>query len=566
MVICPKCLKGFHARANFCPSCNVALQKAAESDTGTSPGQPAPAEVVIPPAIPASPPIAVKEVVVALDTPPRAAPEPPEQAPLSDAARLAATDTAGSAAKAAESASAEVGAALEELKEFVTLSRRNTFELAANLNRVYVEGTGVILTFRLTGGHAGPLQHVHLKVSSDKALVIAVEHQITRVDPGCQEEIMLEAELAPSSRGERMLTCEIAFTQLGRRKVMRGTLRLRILKEPSETNLKIDLSNIGNQVVTGESNAGLGGEQHSNLQIKDLVDFSKIKTLNDLLSAELPDQMVTILLRQISDEPTGARMIAPPFLKRVQQGRVLTLDPGGGAPVLRLTARPQFAIGRQRDACDLITWFLPRDPENDEFTRGMSKTHVVAAATNQGIFFRTLPETNGATLSTPERSRKLRTDEPGEKFEEFARLSMSAGPGVFYTVDMHHHEAEGSVPPAADNDSLWPGPGVEETFATGCVVLRPVQHAPAFRHCIWLFTEAAFGSDEGLPLYIPDPSLASIQGRIHHYRGCFWVENSAPAAAVRVEGTLLRVGELAPLCSGMKLRLGKMDFCAQVED
>jgi hypothetical protein len=40
----------------------------------------------------------------------------------------------------------------------------------------------------------------------------------------------------------------------------------------------------------------------------------------------------------------------------------------------------------------------------------------------------------------------------------------------------------------------------------------------------------------------------------------------APAAVVRVEGTLLRVGELAPLCSGMKLRLGKMDFCAQVED
>jgi hypothetical protein len=586
MIVCPKCLKGYHPKVNFCPLCNIPLPKAgtegvpaasafattiplraaAAAETAPASPQPTPAPVAPPP--PQAAQIPSEPVPEKKPGPtPSVSFQHLKESAATDAGRLEKTDTRPPAEEM-DTARAEVAAAMEELKEaagLVTMSRRHSLELVANLNRIFVEGTGVILTFRLTGGTAGPLKDVHLKVSSDKALVQAVDHRATWIEPGQPEEIMIEAELAPNSRGERMLNCEVAFSQLGRRKVMRGMLRLRILKEPSETNLKIDLSNIGNQVVTGESNAGLGGEQHSNLQIKDLVDFSKIKTLNDLLSAELPDQWTGISLRQVSDEPTGARMIASPFLKKVQEGGVLTLEAGGDAPGLRFTARPQFVFGRQRDVCDLVTWFLPRSPENDEFTRSMSKVHVFAAASAQGIFFRTPPETNGATLSTPERSRKLRTLEPGEKFEEFARLSMSAGPGVSFTVDILHHEAEGSVPPTADNDALWPGPPVEEKFATGCIVLRPVHRPPAFRNCLWLFTEAAFGSDEGLPLYIPDPGLASVQGRIHHYRGCFWVENSAPGNAVSVDGTVLRPGELAPLCTGMKVRLGKMEFTARVE-
>lgn len=468
------------------------------------------------------------------------------------------------------SAQSELAAAMGEVRATTgsnAMARSQGAGLVANVNRILVEGTGVVLTFRLEALAQEPLTDVQFQISSEKALVHSVEDRVPIIEHDFPAELMLELELAPNCRGERMLNCLVSYTQLGRRKVMKGVLRVRILKEPSGTNLSIDLSNIGNQVVTGESNAGLGAEHRSDLRISELVDLSKIKTLNDLLGAELPDNLVHIDLRQVSDEPTGSRMIAAPFLRKVQEGTVLTLEsPAEEVLPLRLVARPQFVFGRQRDVCDVITWFLPRNPRNDEHTRSMSKVHVVATATPKGIFLRSRNETNGSSLSVPDGSVKVDTSEPGVRFENYGRLVMSAGPGVNYVMDMNHQSAEGSMLPVADNGRLWPGPGMEPKPVSGCVVMRPRGRDPVFRNCIWLFTEVSFGSDESLPIYVPDSELASVQGRIHHYRGCFWIENSAEGGIVQVDGVRLRPGELAPLCSGMRLKLGtKMDVIARVE-
>jgi len=443
---------------------------------------------------------------------------------------------------------------------------RQAAELSINLNRILIEGTGTTLEMKFQCTTSDPLQEVKVQFKSDKALRHPVEESFPIVEQGHPVQQLVEIDFFDRCLGVRLLTCFVTYTQLGRRKSMKGQVPITILKEPAAGNFHLELSNIGNQHISSDgSNAGLGSEHQSSLCLKELVDFGSIRNVNDLLSATLPDNVIAVPLRQTGDVPTGERIISQAFLKKVQPGTVLMLEPVGGIAgtlPLRLTARTQFLFGRQRDSCDLATWFLPRSPENDELTRCMSKIHLAAFAMDEGIFLRRQPGVASVSLS----GVSVGEAEPGTRLQEYGRLSMQAVPGANFVVDMLHHAADGSEPPAAENAHLWPGPAVEAKPAvTGCVICRPVDRRAAFRNCVWLFTEAAFGSGERNPLYLPDSGLASIQGRIHHYRGCFWVENSADTGSVRVEGQRLRSGELAPLCSGMIVKLGGVEFTVGVE-
>jgi hypothetical protein len=454
---------------------------------------------------------------------------------------------------------------LEEIKEgtvYVTQAPQQPVKLELNLNRVWVEGAGVVLSTRLSCMAQDPLLDVCLQVSSEKALVAPKEERVTQIEHGDPADLSLELDLAERSMGMRNLNWQIAFTFLGRRKTMKGQVCVTILREPSSTNLRFDLSNIGNQVVNGASNAGLGSENRSELRLSELVDFSKIRTLNDLLGAELPTNLVAVPLRQISDEPTGARLIPPAFLKRSQEAFVLTLESSDTEVLpLRLVARSQFLFGRNRNACDLITWFLPRGKDHDSYTGSLGQVTAFATVDALGIHFRNRKKEYLCSLD----ETSLGIEEPGMPFTDQGRLSLVAIPGVSYQVDMQLHPAEGSAPPAAENGRFWSGPGVETKPATGCVVMRPVSWPVAFRNCIWLFTEAAFGSGADVPVHVPGAELSTVQGRIHHYRSCFWLENSAETGTVRVEGQRLRPGDLVPLCNGMKIQLGKLEFTARLE-
>ena len=59
--------------------------------------------------------------------------------------------------------------------------------------------------------------------------------------------------------------------------------------------------------------------------------------------------------------------------------------------------------------------------------------------------------------------------------------------------------------------------------------------------------------------------LAEIQGRFHHYRGCFWLENLAENGVVRVDNHSLHPGEIVPLATGQQVTLGSRIFRLKVE-
>lgn len=596
MILCPQCLKSYHPKVNFCPVCNIPLPKvmqggavdATEAGATTLPVKDGRIVSTATPLTPV-PPAPERERAAAqpavVETAPQSAPTPaaaeiPSPVSKRAAAQANAFSMPGSSDRLAKADTVHIGSLGHEVKQEVasalqdaqaamahaTIPPHHPLELTINLNRILIEGTGTTLEMKLQCTSADPLLDVHVQLQSEKALRHPFEERFHIVEHGQPVEEFAEMDFLDRCMGVRLLNCHITYTQLGRRKSMKGQLQITILKQPATGNFHLELSNIGNQIINSDgSNAGLGSEHQSSLCLKELVDFGSIRDVNDLLSVTLPDNYIRIALRQTGDVPTGARTIASAFLKKVQEGTVLTLEPvgaAGGAQPLRLTARSQFLFGRQRDACDLVTWFMPRSPENDELTRCMSKVHVAAFARESGIFLRRQPGVASVTLS----GALVGESEPGAPLVEYGRLSMQAVPGANFVVDMLHHAAVGSSPPAAENARLWPGPAVnEKPAATGCIICRPVERSAAFRNCLWLFTEAAFGSGEENPLYLPDAGLASVQGRMHHYRSCFWIENSADTGTVRVEGLRLRSGELAPLCTGMVISLGENEFRIQVE-
>lgn len=606
MVICPSCQKPLHPRMNFCPSCQAVIPRNLEGSTepagpGAAPPTDPEAETLpmgAPPPLPPDPaggeardgeasgrPAAARDAETQTETKTQVQTEPqtettPASAPRGAAGpepteppsgRLGWTDTAHPRTAVAGEVARELAAGEAEVPP--TLSAREFVRLEINFNRVLVEGAAATLDVRLSAMTLEPLLDVRLEIESKRALAESIGERLPALEPGRPALLTGEFEIAERSKGTRLLTCRTTFTQLGRRRTFEGKVPATILAEPTGTNVSLSLSEIGNQVVHGDGgNAGLGAENRSDVKLHDLVDFSKITTLNDLLGARLPDNWVTVPWRQIADEPTGARFIAPAFLRTVPPARVLTLTPveadgrelPGGLP-LRLVARAEFLIGRRRDACDLVAWFLPRDEDNDQLTRGISKVQVIGTAGAGGIAFQVCPDTNGAYFN----GEALEIDGGDAVLRDQARLSLGASPGKRYRIDLQHYPAEGSPAPEAENHRFWPGPGPEEKPVTGCVVLRPAECPPAFRRCLWLFTEADFGSGEGNPITLPDSGLASSQGLFHHYRGCFWIENSADGrdtAAVRVNGQRLRAGELAPLADGITLELGAARFRVELTE
>ena len=99
------------------------------------------------------------------------------------------------------------------------------------------------------------------------------------------------------------------------------------------------------------------------------------------------------------------------------------------------------------------------------------------------------------------------------------------------------------------NISLWAGPEGQIKTARGAVRFCPINTELAHHDAVWLFTDAAFGTSRSNPIVLDVPGLAEIQGRFHHHRGCFWLENRAANKAVSVNSQVLNPNEIVPLNS-----------------
>ena len=255
------------------------------------------------------------------------------------------------------------------------------------------------------------------------------------------------------------------------------------------------------------------------------------------------------------------------FLKLPQFGHRLRLVPERADTVreLWLVSGPEFKIGKNHTApdnnheneSDWISWFWPRNPENDEKTRQISRVHVVLGWLDAGL--------------TGVRDNRSKA---GSFFDGIPLASNDwmpiKGPGQLrigaeYAMDLKIHPSALNGEPLVKNLKSLPGlPQPVDLPVRGAITLRPTACPPPFRESYWVLTDATFGTGEANPIQLPYEGLAPVQGRFHHFRGCFWLEAMAPNEALQVNRSVLHPGELVPMMTDQTIRIGPNTFKVSV--
>lgn len=255
------------------------------------------------------------------------------------------------------------------------------------------------------------------------------------------------------------------------------------------------------------------------------------------------------------------------FLKLPQFGQRLRLVPERADTVreLWLVSGPEFKVGKNHTApdgnreneSDWIAWFWPRNPENDEKTRQISRVHVILGWLDAGL-----------AGARDNRSKA------GSFFDGIPLASNDwmpiKGPGQLrlgadYLLDLKLFPSALGGEPSVKNLKSLPGlPQPVEVPVRGAIALRPTACPPSFRESYWVLTDATFGTADTNPIHLAYDGLAPVQGRFHHFRGCFWLEAIAANEALQVNRSVLHPGELVPMMTDQSIRIGPNTFKVSV--
>jgi hypothetical protein len=438
------------------------------------------------------------------------------------------------------------------------------FSIWLNLPHALVAGYASTLVFRVKNESVTPMENAELYVSS-RGLSGEAVSRVRRLAAGAKSEVLLEVEAARS--GHFVLQVAASWDQGGQRYAYRGQHPLRIYKSPENSNIVINIGDIQSN-TGGGANQALGAE-YGDVHISNLIERGAIKTLNDLLDLELPENFQRIELEldyEVSRLDTGFRgaagsglRIPPSLLATVQPATSCLFEITAGEPPpipFRLTARSQFRLGRSRADADFIAWVLPRNAANDEKSKRVSKVQAIAEATEAGIMLRDNSSANGTLFD------HVPLETQGTSLPRQGRLLLAGAVAVEFV----------RLPPAEEKDPVianargWTGPAAKPPAQRGAVRFEVVAEGEQPINALWLLTEASFGTSRSNAVAVVDPSLAEVQGRFHHYRGCFWIETLVDNSAVQLDRLTLRPGEIAPLATGQQLRLGGHTWRVKLED
>jgi len=546
---CPTCQAPLTPKSRFCPACgaNTPLEPTAD-DTPTTQTTPAAPDSS---GTRDAPETAPGVPSVAHEPPPAPAPTAPARPPES-AAPVVSPPVVTAPAAPLRATRAPFGEAA------------CPFALSLNFPHALVAGHSGTLMFRAENEAPVPFENIEVYASS-RGFAGEAQSRVRRLPAGGRTEVLLELEAARA--GHFVLQVAVSWDQGGQRYAYQGQHPIRIYKAPDNSNIVINISDIQSN-TGGGANQALGAE-YGDVQISNLIAKGAIKSVNDLLDLELPEAFHRIALEldyEVSRQDSGYRAatqaaslrIPPALLATVQPALVCTLEAAGAAaPILplRLVARPQFRLGRARAEADFVTWVLPRNTSNDEKSLRVSKVHAIAEATATGIVLRDNASANGTLFDG------VPLDEHGTSLPRQGRLLLAGAVEVDF--DRLAPGCENGL--AISNDRNWSGPAVQTPLQRGAVRFEVVTPETQPHNALWLLSDAAFGTNRSNALRFDDPQLAEVQGRFHHHRGCFWLETLADNSAVQLDRLTLRPGEIAPLATGMQLRIGSQTWRVKLE-
>jgi hypothetical protein len=558
---CPTCRTPLTPKSRFCPACGAATPLEATVDTATmqstqvSRGSAGAAGPV--PAIPTQDTSATPVSV----PPPSPVPANPAPSPISvpKAPPAIATDLKDP----------EVAIPVPKPTRLTRApfgEESCPFALELNLPHALVGGHAGTMVFRAENESPTAIENLELYVSS-RGLAGEALSRVRRLNAGGRTEILLEVEAERA--GHFVIQIAAAWDQGGQRFSYRGQHPLRIYKAPDNSNIVINIQDIQSN-TGGGANQALGAE-YGDVQISNLIAKGAIKSVNDLLDLDLPENFQRIALEldyEVSRQDSGFRAAHHSASLQIPAGLLSTVQPaklcsfeaqGAAAPALpfRLVARPQFRLGRARADADFISWILPRNASNDEKTMRVSKVQAIAEATTEGILIRDNASANGTLFDG------VPLDENGTSLPRQGRLLLAGAVEIDFD----------RVPPGVENDPVignarqWAGPPATAPLQRGALrfEIYPPEDQPL--NAIWLLSDGTFGTSRSNAIAMAaDATLAEVQGRFHHYRGCFWVETLVANNAVQVDQLSLRPGEIAPLATGQQLRIGARTWRVKLEN
>jgi hypothetical protein len=437
-------------------------------------------------------------------------------------------------------------------------------ELWLNFPGVLVAGCTAIVEGKLENKSAFPLQGVGVTLESN-GLTDSVQTICRRVAPNRSANVCVE--IMPAKVGTFILRCGVKTVQQDQAHAFRGSVRIKINEVP-DPKLVLNIGDI--QCVRGQANAALGGE-FAPVNISNLVQPGAIRTLNDLLSIDLPQSYGRVPLERdyevsvrnfekSSSGATTAWSIPKQFLGHVQSGTKLKLDPVDSREkvcAIHLVARDEFKLGRSRRDADFLTWFWPRSPDNDDRTRRLSKVHVVAEIHGDKLVVRDAGSANRATFEGHPLS-----EEENDLIDQRGTLILSHE----YHLDVAPFESTLAGPFQIANERLWSGPPAKErSTVRGCVRFMPVNSEIAQHNAVWLFTDANFGCSKLNPVILNLQDVGEVEGRFYYYRQNFWIENLPGGTDLIVDDYKLGEREIVPLVNGARVLIGKTMFRATVE-
>ena len=234
-------------------------------------------------------------------------------------------------------------------------------------------------------------------------------------------------------------------------------------------------------------------------------------------------------------------------------------------PPIHFVARPRFVLGRRRASVDFVTAFLPENQDNHQKNERISRINTTLFVRDNQIWVQdgelmtdgeAKPSANGTLID----GRPITAAE-AFSFTKERRLK----------VGLHNYELAVLQLPATapQGPMLAAAAGTLSTLPVrlvaggpaGCIRFMPTTGREVTVMAVWLFTDAAVGTDPQSAVRLEQGRLPAVAARVHHWQGGFWLE--APAvgeSVVMLDDSRLAAGEVVPLQAAHGVCLGDLRY------
>lgn len=397
-----------------------------------------------------------------------------------------------------------------------------------------------------------------------RALAFASTSVVDFIGP--QQTVMVELPVSPEQAGSFFIWSQIELRMRDTQQQLVASRVLFVNQPPEDPNALPDLRDIHTNHDSLDHDTSLLGAKDQPLS--KLAGREAVRNFKDLLDFRLPDNYSPMALQEdwrlnmaeiIRMVKTRPPLIPKSFRRYYHPGNVLKLTPAAdsGIRAIHFIALPQFLLGRSRKRANLVTWFHPITlPQNEDKTQHLSKVHVTAKHEQGQVCVQDTGSRCGTTID-------------GMSMPPFAWLPLKQrailGLANEYFVDVKHLPSGCPQGPQIVNLSLWPGMNDPQPVTPmGAVSFRPRDMELAHHEAVWLFSDVSFGSNAYNPVLLNIEGLAPIQGRFHHYKGCFWLECLVSNYALHLNSIVLSDREIVPLMDGLELKIGHTSFRVEI--